>query len=155
MGQDVLPASHCQFHIQRQAVQILKDLLPYRLLYVFQVIVCDLTAISVPQGLFAAIVILRPILVFRRGVVECVQHHQFVVSKKHLGVWHCHDLTEDFDAVRVAVYHIAKDIERVLGLQVDLFHDGIKAPLLPVDIRHYINHGVPPPSLQHEQIPHF
>ena len=67
MGQDVLPASHCQFHIQRQAVQILKDLLPYRLLYVFQVIVCDLTAISVPQGLLAAIVILRPILVLRRG----------------------------------------------------------------------------------------
>ena len=67
MGQDVLLASHCQFHIQRQTVQILKDLLPGRLLYVFQVIVCDLTAISVPQGLFAAIVILRPILVLRRG----------------------------------------------------------------------------------------
>ena len=94
----------------------------------------DLTAVSIPQSLFALIVIFRPFLIFWGRVVKCVHHHKFVVAQKHFDIRHRHDLTEDFDAVGVAVYHISKDIDRVLRLQVDLLHDGIKAPLLPMDI---------------------
>ena len=94
----------------------------------------DLTSIPIPQSLFALIVIFRPILIFWGWIVKCVHHHEFVVAQKHFDIRHRHDLTEDFDAVGVAVYHISKDIERVLRLQVDLLHDGIKAPLLPMDI---------------------
>ena len=32
-----------------------------------------------------------------------------MVTQKHLGIWHRHDLTKDFDAIRVSVYHISKD----------------------------------------------
>ena len=115
----------------------------------------DLTSIPIPQSLFALIVVFWPFLIFWGRVVKCVHHHEFVVAQKHFGIWHRHDLTEDLDAIGVSVYYISKDIERVIALQVDLLHDGIKAPLLPMDIGHDINYGVPPPSSQHKHLPHF
>ena len=148
--QDVWPAVHRQLYVERQLVQVFEDLLPDGFPYAFQMIVRDLAAIPIPQSLFAFIVGSRAVLIRRGRVIKRVHHHQFVVAQKHVGIWHRHDPAEDPDAVGVSVYHIAKDIERVLSPQADLPHDRIKPPLLPMDIRHDINHGVPPPSSQHK-----
>lgn len=50
------------------------------------------------------------------------------------------------DAVRVSVDYIAQDIEGILGLKIDLFHDRVEAAPMAVDIRHYIDHRGSPLS---------
>ena len=64
MRQDVLPAIHRQFYIDWQLVQVFENLLASGFLYALQVVVRDLTAVSIPQSLFALIVIFRPFLIF-------------------------------------------------------------------------------------------
>ena len=148
--QEVLSAVHRQRHVERQLVQIFEDLLPDGFLYALQMVVRDLPSVSLPQSLLALIVGSRTVLIFWDWVEKRVHHHELVVAQKHSGIRHRHDRTEDPDAVGVSVYHISKDIERVLSPQTDLPHDGIKPPPLPMDIRHDIDHGVSPPSLQHK-----
>ena len=108
------------------------------------------SCVTCPQSLFAFIVGSRAVLIRWDWVVKCIHHHQFVVAQKHVGIWHRHDPAEDPDAVRIPIDHVAEDIERVLSPQADLPHDRIKPPLLPMDIRHDIDHGVSPPSSQHK-----
>ena len=92
MRQDVLPVVYCQLHIDWQLVQVFENLLANGFLYALQVVVRDLTAVSIPQSLFALIVIFRPFLIFWGRVVKCVHHHKFVVAQKHFDIWHRHDL---------------------------------------------------------------
>ena len=146
MRQNVWPAVYRQLYVERQLVQIFEDLLPNSLLYALQMVVRDLPSVSIPQSLFAFIVGSRAVLIRRGRVIKRVHHHQFVVAQKHVGIWHRHDPAEDPDAVRIPIDHVAEDIEP----QADLPHDGIKPPLLPMDIRHDIDHGVSPPSSQHK-----
>ena len=148
--QNVWPAVYRQLYVERQLVQIFEDLLPNSLLYALQMVVRDLASVSIPQSLFAFIVGSRAVLIRRGRVIKRVHHHQFVVAQKHVGIWHRHDPAEDPDAVRIPIDHVAEDIERVLSPQADLPHDRIKPPLLPMDIRHDIDHGVSPPSSQHK-----
>ena len=57
--------------------------------------------------------------VYKRQV-QGLQHHKFMISDQHLYVRHRHDLPEDLYPIRISVYHIAKDIQGVFRLKVDL-----------------------------------
>ena len=92
MRQDVLPVVYCQLHIDWQLVQVFENLLASGFLYALQVVVRDLTAVSIPQSLFALIVVFWPFLIFWGRVVKRVHHHEFVVAQKHFDIWHRHDL---------------------------------------------------------------
>ena len=75
-------------------------------------------------------------------IIQGIKHHVFVVAKEHFHIWHRHELSEDLNPVRIPVNHISQDIERVLRLKIDLFHNGFEAALLPVNIGKYIYHGL-------------
>ena len=64
MRQDVMSVVYCQLHIDWQLVQVFENLLASGFLYALQVVVRDLTDVSIPQSLFALIVIFRPFLIF-------------------------------------------------------------------------------------------
>ena len=63
-----------------------------------------------------------------------------MVAQEHNNIGHGSELLEYADAVRVSVDYIAQDIEGILGLKIDLFHDRVEAAPMAVDIRHYIDH---------------
>jgi len=57
-----------------------------------------------------------------------------MIAKKHSGVRHCHDFSQDLDAVGMPIYHIAEDIQRIFRLKVDLVQDGMKSSYVAVDV---------------------
>ena len=69
-----------------------------------------------------------------------------MVAQEHNNIGHGSELLEYADAVRVSVDYIAQDIEGILGLKIDLFHDSVEAAPVAVDIRHYIDHRGSPLS---------
>lgn len=57
-----------------------------------------------------------------------------MITQDHFYIGHLHDAPENPDAIRKPVHHIAKDIECVGWLEIDLFHDGFKPLEVSMDI---------------------
>lgn len=77
-------------------------------------------------------------------IVQGSQHHVLMVSKEHLDVWSIHDLAQYPYSVREPVNHIAKYIECVIRREIQFFHQIVKSDLVPVYVRHYIDHCLSP-----------
>lgn len=80
----------------------------------------DISTIVIPLGQSAVHGFFREFIIFGDRIVQGLQHHKFMISDQHLYVRHRHDLPEDLYPIRISVYHIAKDIQGVFRLKVDL-----------------------------------
>jgi len=145
MYQFVRDSTYDNINIEWQRLQIVKDLGPNHKAGMLPEVMCGIPSVSIPQSQkfigFSIPYILWAIIRLANGS----KHHIFVVAQKHFGIGHCHDFPKDLDAVRMPVDHIAKDVESVLTLEVDLAKDGVKSPHVAVDVGQNVGHlSVPP-----------
>ena len=87
-------------------------------------------------------------------VAQRIQHHLLMIAEQHGDVLPCHDVQQDFDAVRAAVDGVTQHVKMVAVAELDLFQDVPVFIPAAVYIRHDVNHKQSLPFIVflHEEI---